>query len=164
MLGRVSGTVRSNVVQGALGAPEAAPGFIYGVVVAPSGCACVGTDDNGAIVIRGNLIRRLWYGVMLIGAQDVLVRGNEVRRVLGAMMLQDTRASRIANNEFRGAEAGVWVTGTSRANHLIGNVVAGAGGSCIDDTTGGRTAGTANTWIGNTAHHGSSPSAICAPS
>jgi hypothetical protein len=161
LLGRVAGTVRGNVVQGAIGAPEAAPGFYYGIAVSPTTCLCAGSDRNGAIDIRGNLVRRVWYGVMLIGAHHVKVRGNEVRRVLVGVGLQDTRDSRVVNNEVRGAQGGIWVGGDSHANRLADNVVAGAGGSCQDGTSGGRTAGTANTWTGNTAKHGDSPSGIC---
>jgi hypothetical protein len=44
-----------------------------------------------------------------------------------------------------------------RSNH-----VSGVGGTCIDVSPGGGTAGTGNIWTGNTATVSSSPVGICA--
>lgn len=161
LFGRSAGVVRSNAVQGAMGAPGSGPGFLYGIVVAP-GFVPGGTARNGALDIRGNLIRRVGYGLMLLGARDVRARGNEVRQVLVGLGLEDTRDSRVAHNHVTATQDGIVVVGASHANRLVGNVIAGSGGSCRDDTTGGGTAGTANAWTGNTATQGSSPAAICA--
>lgn len=49
----------------------------------------------------------------------------------------------------------------ARDDRIVGNVVRGPGGTCQDDTTGSRTAGTANTSRGNVSKHGSTPAAIC---
>jgi hypothetical protein len=87
LLGRSAGTVRGNVVQGAIGAPEAAPGFLYGVVVAPSFISG-GTAHNGAVDIRSNLIRRVAFGLWLAGARDVRVRGNVFKHVLIGLGLE----------------------------------------------------------------------------
>jgi hypothetical protein len=160
LLGRSAGTVRNNVVQGAIGAPESAPGFIYGIAVAP-GFVSGGSATNGTIVVRGNLIRRVAYGLWLAGARDVRVRGNLLRHVGYGLGLDDARDSRLANNQVQAIQAGIAAFNGSRDNRIVGNIVTGPGGTCEDATTGSGTAGTANTWSGNTSTQGSDPAAIC---
>jgi hypothetical protein len=160
LLGRSAGTVRGNVVQGAFGAPESAPGFIYGIVVAPSFISG-GNAVNGAIDIRGNLVRRVAYGLWLAGARNVRVRGNVLKHVMFGFGLEAARDSRVASNQVQALQGGIAVYGGSHDNRLVDNVVTGPNGTCTDDTTGGHTAGTANHWSGNSANHGSSPAAIC---
>jgi hypothetical protein len=160
LLGRSAGTVRNNVVQGAYGAPESAPGFIYGIVVAPSFITGA-PAANGSIVIRGNLVRRVAFGLWLAGARGVKVRGNLFRHVAFGMGLDGARESRLANNQVQALQAGIIAANGAQDNRIVGNVVTGPNGTCSDDTSGGNTAGTANHWSGNSANHGSSPAAIC---
>jgi hypothetical protein len=161
LLGRSSGTIRNNVVQGAIGAPASAPGFTYGIVIGPSFITGGSASSGGSIVIRGNLVRRVMFGLWLAQARDVLVRGNVFRHVGYGIGLDGARDSRLANNQVQGLQGGIVAVSGAQGNRVVGNVVTGPNGTCQDDTNGSGTAGTANTWSGNSANHGSSPAAIC---
>lgn len=159
LFGRSAGTVRNNVVQGALGAPGSASGFQFGIVVAPSFIDPTGA--NGGVDIRGNRVRRVWTGVWLLEARGVRVRGNTLRQVAQGLGVIDTRDSRLARNHIHALLGGIVVGGQSRDDRLVDNVVTGPGGSCQDATSGSRTAGTANVWSGNSATQPSFPMGIC---
>ncbi len=159
--GRSAGTARNNVVQGAIGGPDSAPGFQLGIYVAPSLVAQGAAGSDGKVVIRGNLIRRLVTGVGLDGVRDVRVRGNTLRHVTVGLALSDTRDSRLSRNQVHATQTGITVGGQSHDDRVLDNVVTGPGGSCQDTTSGPGTAGTANSWTGNSATQPSSPLGIC---
>jgi nitrous oxidase accessory protein NosD len=160
LLGRSAGTVRGNIVQGALGAPESGASFQYGMVVLPGFDSSV-PARNGVIDIRGNLVRRVAVGLWLAHARDVVVRGNELHHVGMGLALEGALRSRVAGNDVLALQVGIGVTAGSKANRIADNVLTGAGGRCTDDTTGWRTAGTANDWSGNSATQAGSPGGIC---
>jgi len=160
LLGRAAGSIRGNVVQGAKGAPESAAAFEYGIVVAPTFVSSTPVA-NGDVVVRGNLVRRVVVGLWLAGARGVRVRGNVFHHVVIGLGLWQARDNRIAGNDVLSTAGGLWLMDDSRGNRLVGNDLAGAGGSCRDESTGFHTAGTANDWSHNTATHASTPAGIC---
>ncbi|MBX3032143.1 MAG: right-handed parallel beta-helix repeat-containing protein [Chloroflexi bacterium] len=158
--GAVSGKIDQNVIQGAPGGLETGASWGAGILVTPSYApAAAGVAPADRLVIAGNLIRRAWGGILIDGGDGVQVRANTIRTVLIGLAVVDLVNSVIRNNTVQAKGAGILVLGED--NRFTRNTVTGAGGICIDDSSGSGTEGTANTWTHNTASQGSSPEGIC---
>ncbi len=68
----------------------------------------------------------------------------------------------VRQNAIRSQEVGFSLDSTSTGNRFRGNTLTGLGAFCVDQSSGGGTSGTANTWAGNVSTHGGSPSGFCA--
>jgi parallel beta-helix repeat protein len=158
LLGNVRGEIQDNVVQGSTSAPLDGPGWLYGIVV---GDAFVMTPTgNGTIDVHDNVVRRVGYGIAIVGADQIAVRRNQVSNTYYGIAAEVVTGSAIRRNTIGAKGFGLYLQG-SAGNDLIENEVSGVGGTCIDDSTGSGTAGTDNHWAGNTATVGSLPPGIC---
>ncbi len=160
-LGHASGTIRDNVVQGSAAFPDAGGTFYAGIGVASGFDFDAPGHVNGPITIRDNTVRRVIHGIYLDAADHVAVRHNQVRNAWYGILLNGTTESSVRANSVRAREYGIGADEETAGNVLRGNVLNGAGGLCLDKSAGSGTAGTANTWSGNTAAHPSTPSGIC---
>jgi parallel beta-helix repeat protein len=160
LVGRVRGEIGDNVVQGSRSAPLNGPGWLYGIV---TGDVFVMTSGgNGAIDVHDNVVRRVGYGIAVLGADDITVRRNEVTNTYFGIAAEGVTGSAIRRNTIGAKGFGLYLQG-SAGNDVISNTVSGVGGTCIDGSSGGTgTAGTDNHWADNTATVGSSPPGICA--
>jgi len=107
----------------------------------------------------------------------VRVTGNTVRYAFVGLSADQTQGARATDDRFRDVFGGIWVSDESLPilgddrqsmdNQLRRNAIPASpslDASCMDDTTGAGTLGTANTWTGNTAPADSSqPLGICGP-
>jgi hypothetical protein len=161
-VGHVRGTVRGNVAQGSSGAPASGAAFYAGIGVANGFDSGEPANVNGPIDIRDNLVRRVGNGIYLVKSHHVTVRHNQVSNTVFGLVLEGAQHDSIRGNTIRTKAYGLYLDSATLGNVVRGNAVGGVGGVCIDVSTGGGTAGTANTWAGNTASVGSSPTGICA--
>ena len=161
-VGHVRGSVRANVVQGSSAAPASGAQFYAGVGVANGFDSSAAANVNGPVDIRDNLVRRVYQGIYLIDSHHVTIRHNQVTNTVFGLILQGAQHDTVQGNTVRSKVYGVYLDSATLGNVMRGNSVRGVGGVCIDGSTGGGTAGTANTWSGNSASVGSSPTAICA--
>jgi hypothetical protein len=155
-LGRVGGSIRSNVVQGSASGPADGPYFYYGLLMSTGPGL-----QNGPISIHDNIVRRVTFGLFASGAKDVTIERNQVSNTRLGMQFAGLTDSAVRRNTVGAVDAGIVVNGSS-GNAFRHDTVTGAGGTCTDDSSGGGTAGTANTWSDNTASVGSTPAGICA--
>ncbi len=162
LLGRVRGSVRNNVIQGAGAAPIGGATFLAGIFVSPVYVTASGPGSNGHIEVRGNTVRRVLYGLFAVGADQLGVRNNRFTNTYAGILLQQVEDTSIKHNRIGARNIGIAVDSTSTGNQLRHNKVTGAGGTCQDASSGSGTAGTDNTWTRNTASHGGSPAGICA--
>ena len=158
MLYRIKGEVRDNIVQGATSGPTGGPFFYYGIVF---GDAPAPTTVNGPISVHDNLVRRVLYGIVGDFATDVTVRDNTVTNAYAGMVNAYITDSHFRRNTVTAKQFGVQVDPNSTSNTFKSNTFDGNGGTCRTIRSGGGTAGTANTWTGNTATVGDSPNGIC---
>lgn len=154
--GPVTGQVDQNVIQGAPGGLETGAAFDVGIAVEG------GSARPDTLVVADNLIRRVWVGMTIQDANGLQVRTNTIRTAYIGLIASAMSDSVLRNDQVQAKVAGVVLT-ASEGNRLTRNAVTGAGGFCIDDSEGDGTAGTANTWIRNTAWQGSEPAGICQP-
>ncbi len=164
LFGRAKGSVRGNVVQGATTGPTAGGSFYYGIAVQGTNGPNSPSFSNGPIAIEGNLVRRVLYGIGIGQVDQITVDDNTVTNANFGVVLGDARTSTVRRNAVTAKGFGIQVTGAAQDNLIRSNTFAGNGGICSDATTGSKTAGTANTWTGNTATVGSSPAGICSVS
>jgi parallel beta-helix repeat protein len=156
-LGRVQGSIRSNVVQGSASGPADGPYFYYGLLM-QTGPGL----QNGPISIHDNIVRRVALGLYAGGSKDVTIERNQVTNTRNGMVFQVLTDSTVRHNTVGAVDAGIIVDSTSSGNAFRHDTVTGAGGTCSDDSVGGGTAGTANSWSDNTASVSSDPAGICA--
>ncbi len=161
LFGRVKGTVRENVVQGASAGPTSGGTFYYGIAAQGTNGPSSPSFSNGRITIRDNLVRRVLYGIGAGQVDAVAVDHNTVSDTEVGLLLTDARTSSVRRNDVTAKGSGIQVSGAAEDNVIRSNTFAGNGGICDDSTTGSKTAGTANTWTGNTATVDSSPAGIC---
>ena len=159
LLRRVQGTIRDNVVQGAMSAPIDGPGFFAAILVAGNGLTPGVT--NGPISIHDNTVRRVSAGVILTGASQLTVRDNWVGNSINGLSLAAVVDSSVRHNTVITKTAGIQVDTASSGDSLRSNSFTGNGGTCSDSSSGSGTAGTDNQWSGNTASQGSNPAGIC---
>jgi parallel beta-helix repeat protein len=159
LLGRVQGEISDNVVQGATSAFQGGGLWFFGIIAGDQFVMTPG--DNGSIDIEDNIVRRVGYGIGIVGADQVSVRRNQATNTYYGVIVSQTTNSQVRRNTIASKAIGLWVEG-SAGNDLVSNAVSGNGGVCVDDSSGGSgTAGTTNQWVGNTATVGSSPVGIC---
>jgi parallel beta-helix repeat protein len=125
--------------------------------------------ELGIVIQRGTGVsnvqnNKVWYTKTGIGVIDSTARiaSNDVFGVgvqRGIHIVSGT-GTRVIGNRVQEYQTGIEVdaSGTTlKGNDARGNTDQG----CLDETTGGGTAGTANTWSGNVGSPASSPAAIC---
>jgi parallel beta-helix repeat protein len=118
-------------------------------------------DAAGASLVSGN---KVWYaktGIGVIGSRAT-VASNDVVGVgtLRGIHIVSGSGIEVVNNDVRDYDIGIEVDASGvriRGNDARGNVSQG----CLDETSGGGTAGTANTWSRNVGSPASSPAALC---
>jgi hypothetical protein len=152
---RVSGVIRDNVVQGSTEGPVTGPTF-------NSGLTFYGADQNGPINVHDNIVRRVATGVNALYVKHLTLADNQVTHTRTGMYLTQVVNGVFLRNTFGAAKTGILVDNGSSGNVLRHNTVGGSGGTCTDGSSGGGTAGTANTWTSNTASVSSDPAGICA--
>jgi parallel beta-helix repeat protein len=138
--------------------------------------AGVYADTAGSVIVADNKVFENQTGVLLVNLEFVVVAGNRVydnsqdgvdfvgvggglfadNRVedngVDGVYLGDTTNLVVTGNRIRNnGDNGLEVTDGSSGNVIFGNTLRGnAGFDAFDDTTGSRTAGTANFWFFNT--------------
>jgi parallel beta-helix repeat protein len=132
-------------------------------------------SSTSPVTIRGNMAKSNFeYGIALYGATDATMSGNAVNANYDGIYVggPGTAASASTGNTITGNRAlsnkndGILadVTAADSANSFIGNTLHGSAHlEAQDRSTGGGTAGTANTWTGNRcgSPHSASPTGIC---
>ena len=114
------------------------------------------STGNGTIDVHDNVVRRVGYGIAIVGADQIAVRRNQVSNTYYGIAAEVVTDSAIRRNTIGAKGFGLYLQG-SAGNDVIANTVSGVGGTCIDDSSGSGTAGTDNHWADNTATVGSSP-------
>lgn len=108
----------------------------------------------GSVLVTGNRVfDNSQDGVDLVGVRGGLFAGNRVEgNGVDGVYLGDTTNVVVTGNRVRdNGGRGLVLTDGSSGNVVLGNALRGnAGFDAYDDTTGGRTAGTANFWFFNT--------------
>jgi hypothetical protein len=161
LFGRFEGTVRYNVIQGSTSGPINGPAFYYGVYADSSGPGSPAYETNGPLDIHHNIIRRVGTGLGLRLVDEVTIRSNQISNTYFGIEMNETGLNSIRNNTIGAKGAGILVGSETGENTFRGNTVTGVGGICEDDSSGGGSHGTANTWTGNTASVGDNPNGIC---
>lgn len=142
----------------------------------------VGRTNN--VTIKQNTITSFPYGVYVFGADKSKIESNSVTNVgqTGILLAGVTRAtvkknttsfagygitlsgsttSTISENTAQNnSTAGLYVENDSTNNTFKKNLLQGNGTDAVDNSTGSKTAGTANTWTGNTCDT-STPGNLC---
>jgi hypothetical protein len=162
LFGRTKGVVRDNVVQGATSAPSGGPTFFAGIGISPSFVMSSVPFSNGPIDVRDNTVRRVVFAIEAQDADRLTIERNGISNAYVGIEVQRLTDSFIRRNSVVAKAMGVSLDATSHGNAVRRNTVSGNGGVCTDGSTGGGTAGTANTWADNTASVGSNPTGICA--
>ena len=114
--------------------------------------------------VRGNRIRNVQYAIYAGSGQDGRINNNRaVQNVQVGLLLQQATNVEIAQNSMSGWDFGVAVQ-QSTDNNFHDNDWGNSAGTadCYDDSSGGGTANTANTWTNNLGAT-SSPAGICTP-
>jgi hypothetical protein len=121
--------------------------------------------DGTGVEVSGNAIVRPERGIELTGgtAGGILVDGNRVRRTRFAIELQATHGQVVRDNDASTDNVwGLLVRADATGNRLTRNDLRGdASLDCRDDSSGTRTAGTANTWLDDRGLD-AAPAGICA--
>jgi parallel beta-helix repeat protein len=115
------------------------------------GVAVRGTDD--VVILDNDVTASVLSGIDLQQVEGGTVAGNRVSGSgLNGIELFDAVDVTVTNNFVRGSgQDGLFVGGASSGNQIIRNDIRGSRGFDIyDETTGAGTAGTANTYTGNT--------------
>ncbi len=121
------------------------------------------TAGSGTIVSSGNFVARVVFGHVLDGSRGARLSGNGATMAIAGFSLTRTTTTRLEYNEAWANLNGIVVDEDSRGNDLRDNDARGnADDDCVDESTGNRTAGTANTWVRNLGHD-SDPPRICRP-
>jgi hypothetical protein len=159
LLGRAKGEVHDNVIQGSTSAPLSGPSFFVGIAIGQAFVKSSG--HNGPIDVHDNIVRRVIYGALIQGADQVTVRRNQISNTYYGIWAAQATDSAVRRNTIGAKGGGLLVFG-STDNQVASNAVSGVGGFCYDDSTGGTgTAGTDNHWADNTATAVSNPPGIC---
>ena len=125
--------------------------------------------------VTRNVVSAALAGIATVVGDDTSVTSNQVSNTVNGIFVAQTVGASIktntttaslvgigVNDDFVGSAFGVDVQPSQgnlfKANDASGNLIE----SCYDDTIGGGSQGTANTWAGNTAETNSSqPAGIC---
>jgi hypothetical protein len=161
LFGRNQGTVRDNVIQGSSDAPLGGAGWIAGIGILPVE-SDAGAFSNDPIDVHDNTVRRVFYGIYVVGADDLDIHRNQVTNTLLGLLFSQVKDSTVQRNEVGAKSLGIAVDAQSSHNTVRDNTVGGIGGGCDDASIGTGTAGTANHWSGNIASVPSNPAGICA--
>ena len=114
---------------------------------------------GGQVVASGNTLNANDYGIETFLAQGTAIRSNTVTGgAYGIAIFNSTNVLVGTNTTADQAKAGLYAEddpsgGQSSGNSFLNNTATGVSGDgnydCLDITTGGATAGTANTWLNN---------------
>jgi len=161
MFGRARGRLTDNVIQGAGVAPTTtgASTFLVGIGIVANGPG--GAFTNGPIDVRGNTVRRVIYGLYAVNADQLTVRNNHVTNTYVGLRFEGARDNGIVDNTISAKYIGIQADPSTTGNKFKHNAVSGNHISCEDGSSGLGTAGTANTWTGDTATRPSTPVGIC---
>ena len=141
-------------------------GNAYSPGALATGIAIVG----GTVVVSGNKLDANDYGVETFLAQGAIVHGNTVTDGAYGIAVFNSTNTLVDNNSTADQDkAGLYAEddpsgSQSNGNRFLNNTATGVTGDgdfdCLDITTGGATAGTANSWAGN-AGDTARPDTIC---
>jgi len=139
---------------------------------------CIGPQNDG-LAIQGNIVKgQLGFGFVFAGcsetggvSKNLTISGNIVNSKSTAFVVENSKLknSTISNNIFKSTNGhGIWVKASpnNSGNVFSGNIVNGGAGffGCYDQTSGGGTGGTANTWgNSNIGKPHNSPTSLCFP-
>lgn len=100
-------------------------------------------------------------GILLDRTTDASVRKNTTNFAQYGIALEGSPTNTISENTAKSnSEAGVFVESDATNNSLKKNLLQGNGTDAVDQSSGSKTAGTANTWSNNTCDT-STPSDLC---
>ena len=89
-------------------------------------------------------------GVIMISASRATIRKNTTNFFAAGIVLVDSTNNMLSDGTAKGnSDVGLGVTSDSTNNTLKKNFLQGNGTDAIDESSGGKTAGTANSWSGN---------------
>jgi Right handed beta helix region len=126
--------------------------------------SAVFVTTNGSARVRHNVIRRVDNGLFLMG-DPVTAKGNDIRRGagIGILLLGPGHLTAADNRVTRQAAVGLQAFDDTSGASITDNDFRGnAGIDCIDLSSDGGTAGTANSWTGNRGDE-SAPTGLCSP-